>query len=364
MICMGRPDWYYDHPPACTCVRCEEARRTGASRKPARIASRLSSLGPMIGGKRWQRAFVKASLIFAIVIGVGAWAHLSGKLPPQIQEWTDAFKTKFEEWLGSPGPVTPTSVSNATPTVTPSAKRVPAIAPTQGIQSYRLAEETVAIRINEFRANRELPVLASNGSLAEVARAHSEDMARRDFFDHANPDGLEPQDRVEHAGLTDFACGENLHMVTNAQRDHAEQIASDAFTGWLNSPGHYENMIKPSYDTGGVGLYMESRLLVGDLFPWRYDIYVTHLLCRDVAEYNRLQAQYEAAEALYDQFKVRYEASVVEYQAIEGRYVNNEVPRSRLDESYEKVQEANIRLNAQVDILNEMVEQMNAASGS
>ena len=35
-----------------------------------------------------------------------------------------------------------------------------------------------------------------------VARAHSADMRDRDFFDHVNPDGLDPFDRAERAGLT------------------------------------------------------------------------------------------------------------------------------------------------------------------
>ena len=193
--------------------------------------------------------------------------------------------------------------------------------------------------------------------------AHSEDMSRQGFFDHTNPDGLGPQDRVEHSGLYDFSCGENLYMVTGATRDDAEWVSSEAFTGWLNSPGHYKNMIEPRYDVGGVGVFVKSTLFV-NIVPVRYEIYVTHLLCRDMAEYNRLDVQYEATYAFLGQLEKKYEELDAEYKAMEKQYVNNNATRAQLEGAYEKLEAARIQLKAQVAVVNQLVEKMNAAANN
>ena len=50
---MGRPNWYYDHPPACTCARCAADRsRDDKPRNP------LSSLRPR-GGARYSESWLK-----------------------------------------------------------------------------------------------------------------------------------------------------------------------------------------------------------------------------------------------------------------------------------------------------------------
>ena len=276
--------------------------------------------------------------------------------------------------MESAGRGTPAIIPPSTPTATPrlvlaqtpipATTAVATTPSTQDIQTYRLAEEAVARRINQLRANRGLTVLISNPLLAVVARAHSEDMFTRNFFAHVNPDGLEPQGRVEHAGLTDFACAENLYMVTDATQNDVEEIAAEAFMGWLSSPGHYENMIKPSHATGGVGVFVRSNIIFLDRVPKRYDIYVTHLLCRDISDYTRLRTYYEAAKALLDQLEAECERLKAEYKTIEEQYVNNVVARSQLEEAYEELETTRLHFNAQVDIVNNLVERMNAAAGN
>ena len=42
---MGRPNWYYDHPPTCTCAECTGRRlRKGKGWSPSAILQRLSSI--------------------------------------------------------------------------------------------------------------------------------------------------------------------------------------------------------------------------------------------------------------------------------------------------------------------------------
>lgn len=81
-----------------------------------------------------------------------------------------------------------------------------------------------------------------------AARRHSQDMAERDFFDHINPDGEDPFDRLAEAGYTSFAfAGENI----------AAGSADPAVTvqGWLDSDQHCANMMDSKYTQIGLGFY-------------------------------------------------------------------------------------------------------------
>ena len=224
------------------------------------------------------------------------------------------------------------------------------------------AEALIQERINQFRSSRGLTVLALNLSLAAVARAHSEDMAESGFFDHRNPEGLGPQDRVEQAAIDNFLCGENLYQFLNDKQNDPEYISEDSFTGWLNSPGHYANIVEPRYDTGGMGIFVKSKIIAGDLSPNRYDIYVTHLLCVDISEYNALKAQYEVAKDIYEEVTEEYEAAKAEYSRIEELHVQNTVPYSDVEAAYESLEEARLRLNEQAAEVNALVNRMNKAA--
>ena len=167
------------------------------------------------------------------------------------------------------------------------------------------AEVLLQQRINQYREEEGLTLLVANPSLADVARTHSEDMAAREFFDHQNPDGLAPQDRVEKAGIWDYLCNENLIMQSIYFDSSPEGISEKAFKGWLYSPDHHETMITPGYGTGGMGMFIKSKTLIGDTISDRYIGYTTHLLCADISEYNQLEVQYQAASSLYEELPRR-----------------------------------------------------------
>jgi hypothetical protein len=47
---MGRPNWYYDHPPTCNCAACTEQRIQSAEKvTPKAIFRRLKKL---FGGRK------------------------------------------------------------------------------------------------------------------------------------------------------------------------------------------------------------------------------------------------------------------------------------------------------------------------
>lgn len=223
--------------------------------------------------------------------------------------------------------------------------------------TFHGSELLVQERVNQFRLSKGLTTLSGNRWLADVARAHSEDMANRSYFGHRDPEGIGPQGRVEGAGLADFSCGENLMVFTNAQEASPAFVSEQAFTGWFNSRGHYQNMVTPGYDIGGVGVFVKSKT-IADSIPRRYDIYVTHLLCKDLTEYNHLKAQKEETEALYRKLAAEYDAFVVGYQEIEVLHLQNVVPYSEVESAYQKLQEARVRVNEKAAEVNYLANQM------
>ena len=87
--------------------------------------------------------------------------------------------------------------------------------------------------------------LEGNSALHVAARRHSEDMGRRGFFDHTNPEGAGPAERCQAAGFPTSYVGENIA----AGQDSPEHVMQS----WMASPGHCGNIMNPNYRWIGVG---------------------------------------------------------------------------------------------------------------
>ncbi|MEV4675526.1 MULTISPECIES: CAP domain-containing protein [Actinomadura] len=100
--------------------------------------------------------------------------------------------------------------------------------------------------VNKERAKNGCRALTSNGKLAVAAQGHSADMARRGFFDHTNPDGKSPGDRITAAGYRWSTYGENIAK--------GQPTPASVMTSWMNSPGHRANILNCSFREIGVGV--------------------------------------------------------------------------------------------------------------
>ncbi len=120
-------------------------------------------------------------------------------------------------------------------------------------------EERVLELVNDERASGAIcggrafgsaPPLVFNAELTQAARGHSEDMAVLAFFDHDSPDGREFSDRIAAANFTGgFPIGENIAVgYANPQQ---------VVDGWMESPGHCENIMNPDFRTLGTGYYAD-----------------------------------------------------------------------------------------------------------
>ncbi len=100
--------------------------------------------------------------------------------------------------------------------------------------------------VNTHRESVGCPLLAWDSDVAEVAQRHSEDMVDRSFFDHTNPDGLSPFDRLASAGILYSRAAENIAV--------GQPSAQAVLDAWLGSPGHRANIEDCALTHHGVGL--------------------------------------------------------------------------------------------------------------
>jgi uncharacterized protein YkwD len=105
--------------------------------------------------------------------------------------------------------------------------------------------------LNEQRARHGLPGLRSESRLQLAAQRYVGDMVKRRFFDHVDPGGLDPQDRILMAGYpaTNAWTGENLAYGTGPEGSPAEIVDH-----WMHSPGHRENILRTTFTEIGIGV--------------------------------------------------------------------------------------------------------------
>ncbi|MGX1567278.1 CAP domain-containing protein [Streptomyces sp. NPDC055506] len=109
----------------------------------------------------------------------------------------------------------------------------------------RATASAVTDLTNRERARAGLPPLAVDPLLTTAAQAHSADMVARAFYSHTAPDGSQPWDRATAAGSARRSIGENIAC--------GQRSPADVVEGWMNSPGHRANILKPGFTHIGVG---------------------------------------------------------------------------------------------------------------
>lgn len=99
--------------------------------------------------------------------------------------------------------------------------------------------------INEARAGEHLEPLTGDARLAEVAEAHSLDMASHNFFSHTSPTTGSPGDRAAQGQIAYRSLAENIAL------NRSVRAANDAL---FASPGHRSNLLDPALRRVGIGI--------------------------------------------------------------------------------------------------------------
>jgi uncharacterized protein YkwD len=99
--------------------------------------------------------------------------------------------------------------------------------------------------VNQERVKEGLKPLEADPEVAVVARAHSVDMFARGYFSHITPEGKDPFDRLNKAGINFLTAGENLALAPTLAQAHE---------GLLKSPGHRANILHKAFGRVGIGV--------------------------------------------------------------------------------------------------------------
>ncbi|MFJ9928895.1 sigma-70 family RNA polymerase sigma factor [Streptomyces misionensis] len=244
------------------------AGRTGTGSRAAR--GRPGGRGASRRRRRLRRRAVGGAVVVACLAGGGLWyfgtdpgsgggeptadrgaraslADLSTPgtvpAPPSPSPSASASeKPKKPRKTASPSPTKKTSPTPRRSTPPPpahtTAPRPPAPSGTVG--------QVIAL-VNQERAKAGCSPLTEDPQLGRAAQAHSDDMAARHFFDHVNPDGADPGQRITAAGYRWSTYGENIAM--------GQQTPASVMNSWMNSPGHRANILNCSFRNIGVGVH-------------------------------------------------------------------------------------------------------------
>lgn len=128
--------------------------------------------------------------------------------------------------------------------------------------------------INKERRRHGLASIRWDGALEKIARKHSEDMAKRNYFSHVSPEGHDFSYRYIK---NQYACAitiknrtykgaENLFQnnlyssvrIVSGTKSYdwnsLDEIAESTVDGWMNSPGHRKNILMPFWIREGIGI--------------------------------------------------------------------------------------------------------------
>lgn len=196
--------------------------------------------------------------------------------------------------LAGASPVPP-PFAGATPATSPVFAAPDTVDDPRPDYSAAALERAIHDAVNAVRAERDLHRLEWADSLRVLARTHSRDMVARDFFAHANPSGEDVNDRARRLGLrchralpnNVWAVGfaENLYEGTLYRRVQKryrgdrlleriydwippDTLATQVVRGWMNSPGHRENLLSDAPHVESIGVVIEDRRFI-----------VTQVLC-------------------------------------------------------------------------------------
>lgn len=200
-----RYNWWYDHPPACTCVDCSRRRR----RKRFRLRFNWLRL--------WQCFIIPTMLVmFISTISMVAPGFVVKYVPKEL------------EFLR----ILPTHLD------------------------LKTAEITIFELVNEERRKEGLPPLKWDERIAEYSRKHSQSMVRVGTLYH-NEAKLAILRLGENAAMNyRFAGGFVLppYPLGLAFYKTDEGLLSETVEAWMGSAGHRMNILNPDYRYTGVGI--------------------------------------------------------------------------------------------------------------
>jgi uncharacterized protein YkwD len=145
-------------------------------------------------------------------------------------------------------PPTTTPIARAISPILPASPGTPALTATVPPKLVALEREMLDA-VNMERVKRGLSPYRANAQLADIARAHAQDMVARDYLGHVTPEGDTLRDRLREAGLDPDWAGENFLRTGRP----ADEVVEYAIEWFMADPSHRKNILHAHYGRIGVG---------------------------------------------------------------------------------------------------------------
>jgi uncharacterized protein YkwD len=132
----------------------------------------------------------------------------------------------------------------------------------------------IHVLINEERTVRGLSSLSWNPTIEKASVNHSNDMANRGYFEHDSPEGRDFTWRYSQVGFTcsisqgNWIYGGAENIMYAEGYYGVDTIAIQSVDGWMDSPGHRENILTPYFKSEGIGVAKSGS-----------EVYVTQNFC-------------------------------------------------------------------------------------
>ncbi len=107
--------------------------------------------------------------------------------------------------------------------------------------------------VNARRAEAGLGPVSLDGTMCAAAQVRARETVQS--FSHTRPDGRDCFSALDEAGVSYYTCGENIA---------AGFFSADAvMEGWMNSPGHRDNILTPEFGRMGIACYADPSAPYG-----------------------------------------------------------------------------------------------------
>ena len=207
-----------------------------------------------------QRYVIIGLVCIAAIVTLFVYQNIDSKVQTPIQSASDIIKTEQ---------TTQTVQSSSIP-------QEPGTA--QSTINITLLEQDIHKIVNQTRQSNGAQPINYDPKLADIARAHSQDMAMHQFLSHSSYEGAHNLNyRYTFAGYSCQApagayeysrSNENIAVVT-AQGDEL-QIAQHIVNTWLDSVADRDNILDNGHQVEGIGVALTEN---------KMGVYVTEDFC-------------------------------------------------------------------------------------
>ena len=120
------------------------------------------------------------------------------------------------------------------------------------------ASRLIVARTNDLRRERQLGAVQPNAALGRAAQQFAGYMAGSDRYGH-EADGRAPAQRAQALGYDYCLVTENIAFQYSSAGFATGELAQRFVEGWINSPGHRENMLDRQATDTGVAVAQSPR---------------------------------------------------------------------------------------------------------